>query len=64
MPKTAEPDTNIYDMRLVAHRDGWITGCSAPKKKDPMEGPLPMRPVGLVAQCGIARTGDLVQWER
>jgi 4-O-beta-D-mannosyl-D-glucose phosphorylase len=62
MPETAEPDTNVYDMRLVQHEDGWIYGLFCTERRDPSA------PEGdqsaAVAQCGIARTKDLVQWER
>ncbi len=62
IPETDEPDTNIYDMRLVQHEDGWIYGLFCTERKDPVA------PAGdqsaAVAQCGIARTKDLVKWER
>jgi 4-O-beta-D-mannosyl-D-glucose phosphorylase len=62
MPETAEPDTNVYDMRLVSHEDGWIYGLFCTERKDPNA------PAGdqsaAIAQCGIARTKDLVAWER
>jgi 4-O-beta-D-mannosyl-D-glucose phosphorylase len=62
MPETGEPDTNVYDMRLVKHRDGWIYGLFCTERKDPKT------PVwdtsSAVAQCGIARTRDLKTWER
>lgn len=62
MPETEEPDTNVYDMRLVAHEDGWIYGLFCTERKDPNA------PAGdtsaAVAMCGIARTRDLLTWER
>ncbi|RPD44002.1 glycosidase [Paracnuella aquatica] len=62
MPETTEPDTNVYDMRLVQHEDGWIYGLFCTERRDPSA------PAGdqsaAIAQCGIARTKDLVQWER
>ncbi|MBS1916606.1 MAG: glycosidase [Bacteroidetes bacterium] len=62
MPETDEPETNIYDIRLVLHEDGWIYGIFCTERKDPDA------PAGdqssAVAQCGIARTKDLVNWER
>ena len=62
MPSASEPDTNIYDIRLVEHEDGWIYGLFCTERKDPKAG------VGdessAVAQCGIARTKDLVEWQR
>lgn len=62
MPSTAEPDTNIYDMRLVQHEDGWIYGLFCTERRDPTAKPSDQS--AAVAQCGIARTKDLVQWER
>jgi 4-O-beta-D-mannosyl-D-glucose phosphorylase len=62
LPQTEEPDTNVYDMRLVQHEDGWIYGLFCTERKDPAA------PVGdessAIAQCGIVRTRDLLQWER
>jgi 4-O-beta-D-mannosyl-D-glucose phosphorylase len=62
MPETENPDTNIYDMRLVSHEDGWIYGLFCTERKDPAA------PAGdtssAVALCGIARTHDLRIWER
>lgn len=62
MPETEDPDINVYDMRLVAHEDGWIYGLFCTERKDP-EAP-PSDTSSAVAQCGIARTKDLVNWER
>ena len=61
MPETELPDTNVYDMRLVQHQDGYIYGLFCTERKDLS------RPDDLsaaVAQCGIARTRDLKIWER
>jgi len=62
MPGTGEPETNIYDMRLVNHEDGWIYGIFCTERRDPNA------PEGdqssAIAQCGIARTKDLIKWER
>jgi len=62
LPETEEPDTNVYDMRLTAHEDGWIYGVFCSERKDPDA------PIGdlssAVATAGIARTRDLVIWER
>ncbi|MNZ35422.1 4-O-beta-D-mannosyl-D-glucose phosphorylase [compost metagenome] len=62
LPETSEPDTNVYDMRLVQHEDGWIYGLFCTERKDPdaPRGDLS----SAVAQCGIARTKDLITWER
>lgn len=62
MPETDDPDTNVYDMRLVKHEDGWIYGlfCTERKEKN-----VPATDTSSAnAQCGIARTKDLVKWER
>ena len=62
MPETDVPDTNIYDIRLVQHEDGWIYGLFCTERRDPSA------PAGdqsaAIAQCGIARTKDLINWER
>ncbi|MEQ1797883.1 MAG: glycosidase [Lacibacter sp.] len=62
MPETSVPDTNVYDMRLVQHEDGWIYGLFCTERRDPKasEGDQ----TSAIAQCGIARTKDLVSWER
>jgi 4-O-beta-D-mannosyl-D-glucose phosphorylase len=61
MPETERPDTNVYDMRLTAHEDGWIYGLFCTERKD-MNHPHDMS--AAEAQCGIARTKDLINWER
>ncbi|MEJ2883125.1 glycoside hydrolase family 130 protein [Pedobacter sp. GR22-6] len=62
LPETHEPDTNVYDMRIVAHEDGWMYGLFCTERKDPA---APVHDQSMaVAQCGIARTKDLVKWER
>ncbi|WP_339157405.1 glycosidase [Paenibacillus sp. FSL W8-0186] len=62
LPETEDPDVNVYDMRLVKHEDGWIYGLFCTERKDPNapKGDLS----SAIAQCGIARTKDLVTWER
>ena len=62
LPETAEPETNVYDMRLTAHEDGWIYGLFCAERKDPAAPPGDLS--SAVAQCGIARTHDLKNWER
>ena len=56
------PDTNIYDMRLIEHEDGWIYGVFCTERKDPNapEGDTS----AAVANAGIVRTKDLIHWER
>jgi 4-O-beta-D-mannosyl-D-glucose phosphorylase len=62
MPETEEPDTNVYDMRLVQHQDGWIYGIFCTERKDPQAPPGDLS--SAIAQAGIARTRDLKTWER
>lgn len=62
MPEFGEPATNVYDMRLVRHEDGWIYGLFCVERKDPNAPPGDES--SAVAACGIARTRDLVSWER
>ena len=62
LPETGEPDTNVYDMRLTAHEDGWTYGLFCTERRDP-EAPAFDQSMA-VAACGIARTKDLVTWER
>lgn len=61
MPDTDDIGTNIYDMRLTQHEDGYIYGLFCVERHDDS------RPGDLsaaTATCGIARTKDLVKWER
>lgn len=62
MPETNVPDTNIYDMRVVQHEDGWIYGIFCTERRDSSapEGDQ----TAAIAQCGIARTRDLKTWVR
>lgn len=62
IPETEDPDTNVYDMRLTAHEDGWIYGVFCSERKDPNapKGDLS----SAVAAAGIVRTKDLISWER
>lgn len=55
-------ETNLYDMRLVQHEDGWIYGVFCTESRDPSAPESDQSPA--IAQCGIARTKDLVSWER
>ncbi len=56
------PDTNTYDMRLTQHQDGWVYGIFCTERKDPKA------PSGdtsaAIANAGIVRTKDLLNWER
>jgi len=61
MPDIEPQETNVYDMRLVRHEDGWIYGLFCVERHDDT------RPDDLsaaIARCGIARTRDLVEWVR
>lgn len=61
LPQTEDPDTNVYDMRIVQHEDGWIYGLFCAERHDDA---FPDDTSAAVAKCGIARTKDLVRWER
>jgi 4-O-beta-D-mannosyl-D-glucose phosphorylase len=62
LPEIDKDETNVYDMRLTQHKDGWIYGifCSEHKDPDAPAGDLS----SAVAKAGIVRTKDLVLWER
>lgn len=62
IPQTDDPDTNVYDMRLTQHDDGWIYGVFCTERKDPdaPEGDTS----SAVAAAGIARTKNLADWQR
>lgn len=62
IPETDNPDTNTYDMRLIRHEDGWIYGVFCTERKDPKAPDHDKS--SAIAQAGIARTKDLVKWER
>jgi 4-O-beta-D-mannosyl-D-glucose phosphorylase len=62
LPETGEPDVNVYDMRLTRHEDGWVYGVFCTERADPAAPPSDT--TAAVAQCGIARTQDLEDWER
>lgn len=62
MPGSGKPETNVYDIRLTDHEDGWIYGLFCTESRDPEAAPADQS--AAIAQCGIARTKDLVQWER
>lgn len=62
MPASKIFETNLYDMRLVHHQDGWIYGVFCTERRDPSVPPADQS--SAIAQCGLARTKDLVHWER
>ncbi|MFW6363483.1 MAG: hypothetical protein ACOC0D_06515 [Spirochaeta sp.] len=62
IPYADHPETNVYDMRLTRHEDGWIYGIFCAERRDP-EAPA-NDTVSAVAAAGIVRTKDLRSWER
>lgn len=60
LPDTCPQETNVYDMRLTRHEDGWIYGVFCSESKDPGNPDLS----AAVAEAGIVRTRDLERWER
>ena len=62
LAETPDPDINVYDMRLVNHEDGWIYGLFCTERKDAN---APRTDTSsAIAQCGIVRTKNLLNWER
>lgn len=57
---TCPEETNVYDMRLTKHEDGYIYGVFCSESKDTTTGDLS----AAVAAAGIVRTKDMVNWER
>ena len=60
LPDTCPEETNVYDMRLTQHEDGYIYGVFCSESKDPDSSDLS----AAVAAAGIVRTRDLKTWER
>ena len=60
LPDTCAEETNVYDMRLTQHEDGWIYGVFCSESKDHSNPDLS----AAVAAAGIVRTKDLKTWER
>lgn len=60
-PGLDAPATNVYDMRLTRHEDGWIYGLFCVERHDDSE---PGNLSAATATCGIARTKDLINWQR
>lgn len=60
LPDTQPEETNVYDMRLTQHEDGWIYGVFCSESKDTSVNDLS----AAVAAAGIVRTKDLKTWER
>ncbi|MBO7069334.1 MAG: glycosidase [Bacteroidaceae bacterium] len=61
MPEDLIPATNVYDMRLTQHEDGWIYGVFCAERHDDSQ---PGNLSAATATAAIARTKDLVKWER
>lgn len=61
LPDDIVPATNVYDMRLTAHEDGYIYGLFCAERHDDTQ---PGNLSAATATCGICRTKDLVNWER
>lgn len=62
LPDIDPEETNVYDMRLTAHEDGWIYGIFCSERHDPAAKPGDLS--SAVAKAGIVRTKDLIDWER
>ncbi len=60
LPDTCPEETNVYDMRLTKHEDGYIYGVFCSESKDASSKDLS----AAVAAAGIVRTKDLKTWER
>ena len=60
LPDTCPEETNVYDMRLTKHQDGYIYGVFCSESKDRSVSDLS----AAVAAAGIVRTKDLKTWER
>lgn len=60
LPDTCPEETNVYDMRLTKHADGWIYGVFCSESKETEKKDLS----AAAAQAGIVRTKDLENWER
>ena len=60
IPEIGEQETNVYDMRLTRHEDGYIYGVFCSESKDPSDDDL----AAAVAAAGIVRTKNLKTWER
>jgi 4-O-beta-D-mannosyl-D-glucose phosphorylase len=60
LPDTCPEETNVYDMRLTKHEDGYIYGVFCSESKDTSVNDLS----AAVAAAGIVRTKNLKDWER
>ena len=62
LPDTDPSETNVYDIRLTTHEDGWIYGLFCSESLDPNAAPGDLS--SAIAKAGIVRTKDLKSWER
>ena len=62
LPDTDPSETNVYDIRLTTHEDGWIYGIFCSESLDPNAAPSDLS--SAIAKAGIVRTKDLKSWER
>lgn len=62
LPDIHPEETNVYDMRLTAHEDGWIYGIFCSERHDPEAAPGDLS--SAIATAGIVRTKDLIHWDR
>lgn len=62
VPDTDPDETNIYDIRLTVHEDGWVYGVFCSEKLDPNATPGDLS--SALASAGIIRSKDLIHWER
>lgn len=62
LPDIDLTETNVYDMRLTEHEDGWIYGVFCSERHD--DTALPGDLSSAVAEAGLVRTKDLLNWER
>lgn len=60
LPQTENPDVNVYDMRLTHHEDGFIYGIFCTERKDPKANDTS----SAIANAGIIRSKDMINWER
>ena len=62
LPDIDPEETNVYDIRLTAHEDGWVYGIFCSERLDPQATPGDLS--SAIAKAGIIRTKDLLNWER
>ncbi|MGB5820652.1 MAG: glycosidase [Saonia sp.] len=62
LPQNEDPDVNVYDMRLTLHEDGYVYGIFCTERKDPSAPETDTS--SAIANAGIIRSKDLINWER